>query len=157
MSHTISHLEMILSGGTHANFLLICQFVGADALYGILYVLQRRMGRLIIDGELGSDYGPCCLKRLRKTAETLGIRRLQTRILGTPSRSSNYITASVAASGSNHQQPQTSEHCDINWSLQLILTKITNIEGAFSKMNERVKKLENDTATSKNKQIWPTP
>jgi hypothetical protein len=65
-----------------------------------------------------------------------------------------YVTET---SGSNHQQPQTSEHCDINWSLQHILTKITNIEGAFSKMNERVKKLENDTSTSKNKQIWPTP
>jgi peptidoglycan hydrolase CwlO-like protein len=65
--------------------------------------------------------------------------------------------ASVAASGSNHQQPQMSEHSDINRSLQLILTKITNIEGAFSKMNERVKKLENDISTSKNKQIWPTP
>jgi hypothetical protein len=33
-------------------------------------------------------------------------------------------------------------------TLQLILTKITNLEGAFSNMNERVKKLESDAKKS---------
>jgi hypothetical protein len=53
--------------------------------------------------------------------------------------------ASVAASGLNHQTSQNLENTNINLTLQLILTKITNLEGAFSNMNERVKKLESDT------------
>jgi hypothetical protein len=61
----------------------------------------------------------------------------------------------VAASGLHYQQPQKLEHSDINQTLQLILTKITHLKGAFSKINERVKKLESDITTtvptSKNK------
>jgi len=37
------------------------------------------------------------------------------------------------------------ENNDINQTLQLILNKITNLEGAFSEMNEQVKKLESST------------
>jgi hypothetical protein len=65
------------------------------------------------------------------------------------------IYASVAGLGLHYQQPQKLEHSDINRTLHLILTKITNLEGTFSKMNERVKKLESDITTtfptSKNK------
>jgi hypothetical protein len=50
--------------------------------------------------------------------------------------------ASVAASGLNHKRAQNLEYNDINQTLQLIPTKFTNIEGALSKINERVKKLE---------------
>jgi hypothetical protein len=53
--------------------------------------------------------------------------------------------ASVAASGLNHQKSQNLEIVNINLTLQLILTTITNLEGAFSNMNERVKKLESAT------------
>ena len=50
----------------------------------------------------------------------------------------NKITyASVVTSGV--------ENNDINQTLQLILNKITNLEGAFSEMNEQVKKLESST------------
>ena len=40
------------------------------------------------------------------------------------------------------------ENNDINQTVQLILNKITNLEGAFSEMNGRVKKLENCTKKS---------
>jgi hypothetical protein len=36
---------------------------------------------------------------------------------------------SVASSGLNHQKSQNLENTNINLSLQLILTKITNLEG----------------------------
>jgi hypothetical protein len=59
--------------------------------------------------------------------------------------------ASVAASGLNHQRTQNLEYNDINQTLQLILTKFTNLDGALSKMNERFKKLEsNDKKTAPN-------
>ena len=44
-----------------------------------------------------------------------------------------------------HNKSQNSENNDINQTLQLILNKITNLEGAFSKTNERDKKLESGT------------
>jgi hypothetical protein len=53
--------------------------------------------------------------------------------------------ASVLASDLNQQKSHTLEIADINRTLQLILNKITNLEGVFSKMSERVKKLESDT------------
>jgi hypothetical protein len=53
--------------------------------------------------------------------------------------------ASVAASDFNQQKSHTLETADINRTLQLILNKITNLEGVFSKMNECVKKLESVT------------
>jgi predicted neutral ceramidase superfamily lipid hydrolase len=55
---------------------------------------------------------------------------------------------SVAASGLNHQKSQNLENTNIHLTLQHILTKITNLEGAFSNMNERVKNLESDTKKS---------
>jgi hypothetical protein len=63
--------------------------------------------------------------------------------------------ASVAASGMNHQRTQSLEYNDINQTIQLILTKFTNLDGALSKMNERVKELESNNKktapNSKNK------
>jgi hypothetical protein len=54
----------------------------------------------------------------------------------------------MSASGLNHQKSQNLENTNINLTLQLILTKITNLEGAFSNLNERVKNLESDTKKS---------
>jgi hypothetical protein len=46
----------------------------------------------------------------------------------------NTVTyASVAASGLHYQQPIKLEYSDINRTLQLILTKITNLEVRFQK------------------------
>jgi len=63
--------------------------------------------------------------------------------------------ASTVTSGIIHNKSQNSENNDINQTLRLILNKITNLEVAFSKMNERVKKLESGTKktapNSKNK------
>jgi hypothetical protein len=63
--------------------------------------------------------------------------------------------ALTVTSGLIHNKSQSSENNDINQTLQLILNKITNLEGAFSKMNKRVKKLESGTKktapNSKNK------
>jgi hypothetical protein len=63
--------------------------------------------------------------------------------------------ASVAASGMNHQRTQNLEYNDINQTLQLSLTKFTNLDGALSKLNEQVKKLESNNKktapNSKNK------
>jgi uncharacterized protein YegL len=53
--------------------------------------------------------------------------------------------ASVAASDLNQQKSHTLETADINRTLQLILNEITSLEGVYSKMSERVKKLESDT------------
>jgi hypothetical protein len=39
--------------------------------------------------------------------------------------------ASVAASGLNHQRIENLEYNDINQTLQLILTKFTNLDGAL--------------------------
>jgi hypothetical protein len=52
---------------------------------------------------------------------------------------------SIAASDLNQQKSHKLESVDINRTLQLILNKSTNLEGVFSKMSERVKKLESDT------------
>jgi hypothetical protein len=61
-------------------------------------------------------------------------------IVANNSNKATYV--SVGASGLNHQKSQNLENTNIYLTLQLILTKITNLEGAFSNMNERVKKLE---------------
>ena len=65
----------------------------------------------------------------------------------------NPTYASVAASASK-QQEKSNEESNDNAILQLILTKITNLEGSFITINERVKKLEssnNKTASKKRK------
>jgi len=63
--------------------------------------------------------------------------------------------ASAVTSALIHDKSQNSENNDINQTLQLIHNKLTNLEGTFSKMNERVKKLDSDTKktapNSKNK------
>jgi hypothetical protein len=53
--------------------------------------------------------------------------------------------ASVTASDLNQQKSHTLETADINRTLLLILNTITNLEGVYSKMSERVKKLESNT------------
>lgn len=54
----------------------------------------------------------------------------------------NPTYASTVALGLNNQKTQKSESIDISQTLQLILTKITNLEGSFISINERVRKLE---------------
>jgi C4-type Zn-finger protein len=50
--------------------------------------------------------------------------------------------ASVAASDLNQQKSHTLETAIL---IELILNKITNLEGVLSKISERLKKLESDT------------